>query len=343
MHQTNRQAMRKWVLHAAGINHLSLEAAAIPTPGPGEIVVRVEAVSLNYRDLDVIERKEANGAPLLPLTPGSDMAGKVVSAGPDVSRFQEGDAVLGTFWAGWIDGDCPPEARSLSGSLPGVLTEYVVLHETWAVHAPQTLNAVEAATLPCAALTAWFALVEQGKLHAGQTVVMQGTGGVALFGLQIARAHGARVIVTSGSDAKLERALALGASDVINRTATPDWAAAVRELTGGRGADHVFELAGGDNLGASVRAVRQGGRISVIGVLGGYAMSAPSVPMFLGRPTIQGIGVGHRRALEELVRAIDFAGIKPVIDSVYAFDQLPDALAHLERGAFGKLVVRVGG
>lgn len=336
------QTMNQWVLREAGAQNLRLEEKPMPTPGAGEIVVRVAAVSLNYRDLWFIADEQTDTSVTLPATPGSDMAGTVVATGAGVTRFSEGDDVLGTFWAGWVDGECPPDAGVLGGSLPGVLAHYVVLHESWAVRAPRTLSAVEASTLPCAGLTAWFALVEKGAIHAGQTVVMQGTGGVALFGVQLARAHGAQVIATTSSAGKLQRVLELGATHGIDRNATPDWERAARELTGGRGVDHVFELAGGDNLGASLRALRQGGRISLIGTLDGYSMSLPSIPSFLGRPTIQGIGVGHRRALEDLVRAVDTLELKPAVDTVYAFDQLPAALAHLERGAFGKVVVKVG-
>jgi NADPH:quinone reductase-like Zn-dependent oxidoreductase len=335
--------MSKWVLRDHGVQHLRLEETLMPTPGVGEIVVRVAAVSLNYRDLGFIAGGESGAQAVLPVTPGSDLAGTVVAAGAGVTRFSEGDAVLGTFWAGWIDGECPPEAGVLGGSLPGVLAQYVVLNEAWAVRAPRTLTPAEASTLPCAGLTAWFALVEKGAVHAGQTVVMQGTGGVALFGLQLARAHGAQVIVTSSGAAKLRRVRELGATHGVDRSATPDWDRVARERTGGRGVDHVFELAGGDNLGASLRALRQGGRISLIGTLGGYSMALPSIPSFIGRPTIQGIGVGHRRALEDLVRAVDALALKPVVDTVYPFDELPAALAHLERGAFGKVVVEVGG
>jgi NADPH:quinone reductase-like Zn-dependent oxidoreductase len=335
--------MKKWVVTEPGVEHLSLQEAAIPTPGPGEILVRVRAVSLNYRDLGVIAGEDGARTTRFPLTPGSDMAGIVVRAGPTVTRCREGDLVLGTFWAGWIDGDWPPHARVIGGMLPGVLAEYVVLHEDWAVHAPRSLGAAEASTLPCAGVTAWFALVEKGAVRAGQTVVVQGTGGVALFGLQLARAHGAEVIVTSSSDAKLRRAIELGATHGIDRSRHARWDEAVRDLTNGRGADHIFELAGGDNLGTSLRALRQGGRISLIGVLGELSMSLPSVPSFLTRPVIQGIGVGHRRAFEELVRAIDATGVKPVVDAVYGFGELPRAVEHLRRGAFGKLVINVGG
>ncbi|MFM0336672.1 zinc-dependent alcohol dehydrogenase family protein [Paraburkholderia fungorum] len=337
------RTMSKWVLRDHGVQHLKLEETAVPAPGIGEIVVRVAAVSLNYRDLGFIAGGESGAQASLPVTPGSDLAGIVVAAGAGVTRFSEGDEVLGTFWAGWIDGECPPEAGVLGGSLPGVLAQYVVLNEAWAVRAPRTLSLAEASTLPCAGLTAWFALVEKGAVHAGQTVVMQGTGGVALFGLQLARAHGAQVIVTSSGAAKLRRVSELGATHGIDRSATPDWDRVAREMTGGRGVDHVFELAGGDNLGASLRALRQGGRISLIGTLDGYSMSLPSIPSFIGRPTIQGIGVGHRRAVEDLVRAVDALGLKPVVDTVYPFDELPAALAHVERGAFGKVVVKVGG
>ncbi|WP_118183655.1 zinc-dependent alcohol dehydrogenase family protein [Paraburkholderia phosphatilytica] len=336
------QSMRKWRLAAPGVEHLVLDTAARPLPGPGEIVVRVGAVSLNYRDLIIVRGDDADNPPQLPLTPASDMAGTVAALGAGVTRFREGDDVISTFWAGWIDGRWHEGARQLGSALPGMLAEYVVLHEDWAVRAPRTLNAAQASTLPCAGLTAWFALVETGAIHAGQTVLVQGTGGVALFGAQLARAHGADVIVISGSEDKLRRVRELGATHGIGRTANGDWAGAARELTGGRGVDHIFELAGGDNLHASVRALAQGGRISLIGVLDGFCMSLPSVPSFLGRPTIQGIGVGHRRALEDLVRAVDKLKLEPVIDTTYAFDAVPDAIAHLARGAFGKIVVDVG-
>lgn len=335
-----QSTMTQWTVTRPGAQHLTLASVPVPTPGEHEVLVRVDAVSLNYRDIGVIEGEASGGGVPFPLTPGSDLAGTVVAAGARVTRFRESDAVLGTFWAGWLDGDCPPTARVLGGSLPGVLAQYVVLHEDWLVHAPRTLDAAQASTLPCAGLTAWFALVEKGGLRAGQTVLVQGTGGVALFGLQLARAHGAQVVVTSGSEEKRRRVLELGASHAIDRTAGAGWDAQARAYTDGRGVDHIFELAGGENLGISLRALRQGGRISLIGVLGEYAMTFPSIPSFLTRPVIQGIGVGHRRALEELVRAVDAVSLKPVVEACYAFERLPDALGHLKRGAFGKVVVQ---
>ena len=333
--------MTQWTVTRPGVQHSALMSVPVPTPGEHEVLVRVDAVSLNYRDIGVIEGEASGGGVPFPLTPGSDLAGTVVATGSRVTRVRESDAVLGTFWAGWLDGDCPPTARVLGGSLPGVLAQYVVLHEDWLVHAPRTLDAVHASTLPCAGLTAWFALVEKGGLRAGQTVLVQGTGGVALFGLQLARAHGAQVIVTSRSEEKRRRVLELGASHVIDRTVDDGWDTQARAFTDGRGVDHIFELAGGENLGTSLRALRQGGRISLIGVLGEYAMTFPSSPSFLTRPVIQGIGVGHRRALEELVCAVDAVSLEPVVEAIYDFERLPDALAHLKRGAFGKVVVRV--
>lgn len=340
MYPTN-STMNKWIVTSPGTRHLRLESAPVPSPGEHEVLVRVEAVSLNYRDLGVIQGEDGAAMPF-PCTPGSDMAGRVVAVGSRVTRFGEGDGVIGTFWAGWLDGEWPSTARVLGGSLPGVLAQYLVLHEDWLVHAPRTLDAAQASTLPCAGLTAWFALVEKGSLRAGQTVLVQGTGGVALFGLQLARAHGAQVIVTTGSEEKRRGVLELGASHVIDRNAHPQWDVPAREWTDGRGVDHIFELAGGDNLAASLRALRQGGRISLIGVLGEHAMTFPSVPSFLTRPVIQGIGVGHRRALEELVRAVDVLALEPVVDARYALEQLPQALEHLRRRAFGKVVVEMG-
>jgi NADPH:quinone reductase-like Zn-dependent oxidoreductase len=338
--------MKRWALGALGRDHLKLTEATVPAPGPREILVEVSAVSLNYRDKMVIEGTMP--LPLaFPFTPASDLAGRVVATGAEVTRFAAGDRVISTFVPGWIDGTGPGTARTpayttLGGSHPGVLAEYVVLHEDWAVASPRSLSDAEASTLPCAGLTAWFALVERGRLSAGQTVVVQGTGGVALFGLQIAAAHGAEVIVTSGDDAKLARARALGARHGINRR-TQDWVPEVYRITGDRGADHILEIIGGANLGRSIEAAAVGGRVHVIGVLEGFQVSGPTAPLMLKHLTIEGIGVGHRRALEDLVRAVDRAGIKPVIDAEHAFADLPAALDHLDRGAFGKVVVKVGG
>jgi NADPH:quinone reductase-like Zn-dependent oxidoreductase len=342
---TEPATMRLWAMDALGRNSLHQSTVPVPTPVPGQVLVKVAAVSLNYRDKLVIE--SGMGLPLkFPFVPGSDMAGTVVRAGDTATRFKVGDRVISTFRPGWIDGApsgtaSVPPYDSLGGIHPGVLAEYVCFPDAWFSSAPDTLDDAEASTLPCAGLTAWFALVEQSRLHPGQTVVVQGTGGVALFGLQIARAHGADVIVLSGSAEKLARAKALGATHLIDRS-REDWVQAVYRITGDRGADHILELAGGANLGRSVEAVAINGRISVIGVFDGFTFSGPMGPLLLKSPTIQGIGVGHRRALEDLVRAVDRIGLKPVIDHRYAFDELDAALDHLDRGPFGKIVVQMG-
>jgi len=327
----------RWQITDFGRQHLQHAELPIPQPGPGQILVRVEAASLNYRDL-MITDNAYGWTPPLPFVPGSDLAGTVLAVGDGVTRWRGGERVISTFMAGWIDGAMPPDAFALGGPGPGTLASHVLLDAQWAVAAPQTLSAAQASTLPCAALTAWFALAEQGSLRAGQTVLIHGTGGVALFGLQFARMHGAQTIVVSGAGDKRDKALAMGASHVLARDS--DWPAAVRELTGGRGADHVLETVGGANLGRSLHALAQGGRLSVIGVLAGGEISGSAYDAIRSRATIQGLSVGHRRALEDMVRAIDVNALQPVIAAEYGADQVPEAFAHLERGAFGKVVVR---
>lgn len=336
------QTMQRWTMNAIGRENLTFSTEAIPTPGRGEVLVRVKAVSLNYRDKIVIEGAMPLEMPF-PFTPTSDMAGVVESIGEDVTRFQPGARVISTFSPDWIDGKPngtarTPPYRTLGGVYQGMLAEYVVMSENWLVASPESLDDIQASTLPCAGLTAWFALVERGGLHAGQSILVQGTGGVSMFALQIAKAHGAEVFVTSGSNEKLLRAKALGADHGINRL-EDDWVEVIYELTQERGIDHIIETVGGANLGNSLRAVAVHGRISVIGVLEGFDISGPAGDLILKSPIIQGISVGHRRALEDFVRAIDANGIKPVIETTYRFDELPQALAHLDRGAFGKIVV----
>jgi NADPH:quinone reductase-like Zn-dependent oxidoreductase len=336
--------MNRWEISSLGLDKLALRPAPLPVPKAGEILVEVEAVSLNYRDGEVADN--GMGVSLaFPFTPTSDMAGRVVALGEGVTRFAVGDRVISTCITGWIDG-APlswTDAPALGGPLQGMLSEYVAMPAAWCVLSPSSLTAPEASTLPIAALTAWMALVELGHIHTGQTVIVQGTGGVSLFAVQIAAANGARVIITSSSDEKIARALELGANYGINRSKTPNWQMAVLELTGGRGAEHILEMAGGKNLGRSLQAVSSGGRISVIGLLESNEMSAPILPLLGSRASIVGISVGSRRALEDMGRAIDQHGIKPVIDAIYPFSQVPEAFAHLKRGAFGKIVVQVHG
>jgi NADPH:quinone reductase-like Zn-dependent oxidoreductase len=326
----------RWQLHRFGREHLELASFPLPTPGPGQILVEVGAVALNYRDLLMVQ--DGMGmAPPMPFTPCSDMAGTVLATGEGVKRFGVGDRVISSFWGGWIDGARHAGAVSLGGPGPGMLATQVLLDADWAVAAPRTLDLAEASTLPCAGLTAWSALVESGGVRAGDTVIVHGTGGVALFGLQLARLHGARVFVVSGSSAKRDEVLALGAEAVLPRDG--DWPSEVRRLTAGRGVDHVLELGGGEGFDRSVRAVRHGGRVAVIGMLGGETLSLSFYAMVLNGVTVQGISVGHRRALEDLVRAVDANGLRPVIAARYSFDAVPKALDHLARGAVGKVVI----
>lgn len=338
--------MRAWQLPASGSGRLELAQRSVPKPGPNELLVKVRAVSLNYRDTRVIDGSLLPVSPSLPFVPASDMAGEVVATGTDVQRFQRGDRVLGHFWTQWLDGQPPAAMRqhglSLGGPLPGMLAEYVLLHEEAAVAAPLSLDDEAACTLPVAALTAWFALVDSAQLRRGQTVLVQGTGGVSLFGLQFATALGARVIVTSRSDEKLAKAASLGAWAGINTVRQPAWADAVDGLTEGQGVDHILELLGGDNLRQSVHALADGGHILQIGFMHDTDIRLPAIALQLRRATLRGVSVGHRRAFEAMNAAIDRFGIQPVIDSVFAFADVPAAFARLQQGPFGKVVVAVG-
>ncbi|WP_159729228.1 NAD(P)-dependent alcohol dehydrogenase [Methylosinus sp. Ce-a6] len=336
-------SMRVWRLRQFGVDNLERADIPIPPVGEGELLIRVAAVSLNYRDSLVAEGRLLAEPPALPFTPVSDFAGAVVETGAGVTRFRVGDRVMGNFWTRWIDGEPPVSlcryGESLGGPLPGALADYIVLPETVAVRSPSSLSDEQASTLPIAALTAWFALVETGRLAAGESVLIQGTGGVSLFGLQIARALGARTIVLSRDAAKLRRVEALGADHGVDTSQTPEWSAAVLALTDGRGVNHILETIGGDNLRRSMEALASGGRISQIGLLAGETLQFPALPFMLRRAILQGVAVGHRRAFEDLVEAIDRLAIAPVVDHVYGFDEAPKAFAHLGRGPFGKVIV----
>lgn len=339
------RTMKRWTSDQPGRQNLKLVAAEIPQPGHNEVLVRVSAVSLNFRDKVIIEGGMGNGMPM-PFTPGSDMAGVVEAVGPGTTRFSPGERVISTFFPDWIDGKLPNTARNprydtIGYAFQGVLAEYVIMNEAWLVKSPQSLSDAEASTLVCAGLTAWFALVERGGLRAGETVLIQGTGGVALFALQIAKAVGAEVFITSSSDEKLAAAKALGADHGFNRK-KEDWVDAVHRLTGERGIDHVVDTVGGRNVADSVRAVASHGRISLIGMMDTDDITVSGSMLLLKSPTVQDIGVGHRRALEDLVRAVDCIKLKPVIDKRYSFSELMQALDQLDNGAFGKIVINVG-
>lgn len=335
--------MRAYRIHqASGPDSLQLDDVPEPQAGPGQVVVRVRAASLNYRDLLVIKGEYARNLPL-PLVPVSDGAGEVAEVGPGVTRFQPGDRVAGCFFSKWEAGPIDETATksALGGAVDGMLAERVALPESGLVRVPDHLTDDEAATLPCAALTAWHALMEGGGLKAGQTVLVQGTGGVSLFALQFARLAGARVIATSSSDAKLARARDLGASDGINYQTTPDWDVAVRNLTEGQGVDHVVEVGGAGTLPRSMKAVKLGGHIALIGVLTGGEIDPR--PLLFKNIRLQGIYVGSRVMFESMNRAIALHKLRPVVDRVFPFEQAVDAYKHLESGAhFGKVVIRVG-
>ena len=326
-----------------GLDALTLVERPDPVPPPSHVLVRVKAASLNYRDLLTIQGLYNPKQPL-PLIPFSDGAGEVVRTGDGVTRVKVGDRVAGSFFQRWLSGG-PTKAKLLSalgGPLDGMLCDHIVLHEEGLVHVPAHLSDEEAACLPCTAVTAWSALVEQGGLRPGETVVVLGTGGVSLSALQFAKLAGARVIVTSSSDAKLERARGLGADEAINYTTTPDWEKKVRELTGGEGADHVLEVGGGSTFAKSVRATRVGGTISLIGVLAGNSAEVSLAPILMQNIRVQGVIVGSRESFEAMNRAIAQHRLRPVIDGVFAF---ADARAALERMAgqqhFGKIVVKM--
>ncbi|WP_165247806.1 zinc-dependent alcohol dehydrogenase family protein [Paludisphaera soli] len=313
-----------------------------PTPGPGEVLVRVAAASINFRDL-MISKGIYNPKMRLPRIPLSDAAGEVVANGPGAVRFEPGTRVSANFMARWVDGPLDDEksASALGGELEGVLAEEVVLPECSLVKIPDSLSFEEAATLPCAAVTAWHGLFETGGLEPGSTVLTLGTGGVSVFAAQFARHAGMRVIATSSSDAKLERIRSLGASETVNYKTEPDWEKPVRDLTDGRGVDLVVEVGGSGTLPKSVRAVRTGGTIALIGVLTGAGQFDPT-PILMRGIRLQGVFVGSRAMYEAMNRAIVAHGIKPVVDQVFAFDQAPDAL-RLMAGAshFGKIVIKV--
>ena len=335
--------MRRWEMDAIGREHLRLRDVPVPVPGPREVLVCVAAVGLNYRDKMVIE--SGRGLPLrFPFTPGSDLAGKIAALGEGASRFAVRDRVISTATPDWIDGLRPgtartPGYRTLGGYFPGVLAEYVVMPEEWLARPPVSLDDQQACTLPVAGLTAWFGLVERAGIRAGDTVLIPSTGGVALFGLQIAKAHGAEVIVC-GRVENEERARQVGGDHFID-AGRDDWMEQVYQLTEDRGADVVLEVIGGAHLGQSVELAAVGGKVCQIGALDGFDFTAPAMPLMLKDVTIHGIGTGSRSALERLVRAVDRAGIKPVVDSCYPLSELPAALDHLDRGAFGKIVVTV--
>jgi NADPH:quinone reductase-like Zn-dependent oxidoreductase len=335
--------LRTWrFVESFGIENLRLVELPDPEPGPGEAVVRVRACSLNYRDLVV-----ANGGygrtVKVPLTPLSDGAGEVMAVGAGVTRVKPGDRVCGIFMQRWIEGGPSDEkfASALGGGIDGMLSEQVRLNAEGLVPMPPHLSFEEAATLPCAAVTAWNGLFRSGGLKPGESVLVLGTGGVSIFALQFGKIAGARVIATSGSDAKLERVRAMGAHGTVNYKTNPAWDKAVLALTGGVGVDHVVEVGGAGTLPLSIRSVRRGGHIALIGVLTGQGEMDPR-PVLVKSVKVQGIYVGSREMFEEMNRAISLAGMRPVVDRVFGFEEAPEAMRYMATGAhFGKVCIRV--
>jgi NADPH:quinone reductase-like Zn-dependent oxidoreductase len=337
------RTMQAYELTAFGFDSLKLVDKPQPTAGPYQVLLKMRAWSLNFRDL-MVARGHYNPKLQMPAVPLSDGVGEVVEVGPGVSRVNVGDRVAGCFMPGWIAGEID-EAKARSslggGGSNGMLAEYVVLHEEGVVPVPEHLSDEEGATLPCAAVTAWHALVGEGSLKAGDTVLALGTGGVSIFALQFAHLFGARVIVTSSSDEKLKRAKEMGASDGINYGSTPKWEVQVRELTGGRGVDYVIEVGGAGTLAQSMKAVRPGGQVSLIGVLSGGTGQINPLPILMRNIRVQGIFVGSREMFEAMNRAITLAKLKPVVDRVFGFKEAVEAYKYMETGAhFGKVAIR---
>jgi NADPH:quinone reductase-like Zn-dependent oxidoreductase len=324
-----------------GIEALTMVERPTPKPGHGQVLVRMRAASLNYRDL--IIAKGVLGKREKALIPLSDGAGEVAEIGPGVTRVRVGDRVAPIFTQTWISGEVGRnQASALGGDIDGVLAEYVVLDQDGLVHFPDHLSFEEAATLPCAAVTSWNALFTLGQLKAGDTLLVMGTGGVSIFALQFGRMTGARVIATSGSEAKLARLREMGAAEVINYRSTPEWGKRAVELSAGHGVDHVVEVGGAGTLKNSFEAVRSGGRISLIGALSGFGGEFNPLMVLFKSVCFQGIRVGSRDMFEAMNRAIGAAQLRPVIDKTFPFAEGTAAYRHLESGAhFGKVVIRI--
>ncbi|MEE4141733.1 NAD(P)-dependent alcohol dehydrogenase [Pseudomonas viridiflava] len=337
--------MKAWLLKDFGLDNLVQEDVETPVPKAGELLVKVGAVSLNFRDKAIVDGIYEPHMVPKPLIPVSDAAGTVVAVGDGVSRFVVGDRVNSHLYSRWLDGmPGPDEPDYCFGSpLPGGLAQYMIIHEDSAVRAPDNMSDEEAATLPIAALTAWYALVDFGQIEPGQTVLVQGSGGVSVFAAQIATALGARVIATSSRDDNLEALKKLGAVAGVNYRTHPEWAEHVIKLTEGKGVDLLLDVAGGDGINQSIAATKAGGRIAQIGFLTGQTSALNLMPMIFRQTTIRGIAVAPRSSFDRMNEFLNKHRIRPVIDHVYSFDQAREAYEHLARGAFGKVVIKIGG
>lgn len=334
--------MKTFEIQEFGIENLALVEREMPKPNANEVLVKFHAASLNYRDLMMI-KGWYNPKLKMPLVPFSDGAGEVVEVGESVTKWKVGDRVTPIFMQGWIDGcvDYKKAKTALGGDIDGVLREYGAFDENGLVCIPEHFSYEEAATLPCAAVTAYNALFCSAGLKSDDTVLLQGTGGVSIFALQLASHFGAKTIITSSSDEKLQRAKELGADELINYKETPDWDAKVLELTEKRGVDHIVEVGGAGTLQKSLNAVKMGGHIAAIGVLAGKGEFNPAT-ILMKTVRLQGIFVGSRQMFEQMNQIIQQFHIKPVIDKVFDFDEVKDALEYMESGShFGKIVVKI--
>jgi NADPH:quinone reductase-like Zn-dependent oxidoreductase len=332
--------MKVWqVAHDWSIEGMELVDRPDPVPGPGQVTVRIHAASLNFRDLLTVQGK--GGAYKLPLIPCSDGAGEVMAIGEGVTRVAVGERVCPLFFQSWFDGGPSATNRrlALGGSHPGVLQELMLLDAEGVGRFPDHLSFVEAATLPCAGLTAWRALFDEARIRPGDTVLVQGTGGVSIFALQFAKLAGASVVVTSSSDGKLERAKALGADHTINYRTIHEWGKAAADWAGG-GVDHIVEVGGKDTFQQSIEAAKVGGNILVIGVLSGFSQEI-SIPGIFGKNLhVIGLSVGSRRMFESMTAAIGRNRLKPVVDRTFDFDAVPEALKLMQSGGhFGKIAI----
>lgn len=335
--------MKQVELPDFGIENLRTVETDTPEPGPGQVLVRFGAASVNYRDYQIVTGEFAPTQPL-PIVPLSDGAGEVVAVGAGVTRFTAGDRVAPLFFPDWLSGEALGAERAASSGLevPGVLREFGVYSEDAVAGVADHLSAAEAACFPCAGLTAWSCLRDLAGVTAGDTVLLQGTGGVAIFGLQFAKAMGARAIVTSGSDAKLERARELGADECINYRATPEWGAAARELTGGRGVDAVIEIGGTGTLQQTFAALRRGGHVAVVGYLAGIDLGLTVFHLIERNAHLHGVSVGNRDAFDAMMEFVGTHRLQPVVAESFGFDEAAAALRAVAGGGhLGKLVVDI--
>jgi NADPH:quinone reductase-like Zn-dependent oxidoreductase len=315
-----------------------------PVAGDHEVLVRVRATSLNRRDLNMLRRKYDERYSIAGGIPLSDGAGEVIAVGPGVTRFEEGDRVAGIFFEKWIDG--PPSEESLEsdrgGNAGGMLSEIVVTNEEGLVEIPEHLSYEEAATLPCAAVTAWVGLFKRGRIEPDQYVLLEGTGGVSVFGLIFANVLGAKPIITSSRDYKLERAMEMGAAGTANYSSNPDWQLAVKEISGGHGVDQVLDVGGRDTLQKALEILAYGGHIALIGGLSGYGSDVPTDDIMWINATVSGVYVGSREDFEAMNDFIGEQKIRPLIDRVFEFEDAPAAYEYMENGDFmGKIVIRL--